>query len=165
MTDGRPAAPRSVAAEGGERWWALGTLATMKVSGADTDGRLSVWESTFPKGAAPPVHTHPQDESFYVLEGEMTVWLDGERTIFGPGAFFFAPGGTPHTFRVDSETALVLALSTPAGIEAFLRDVGIPADRPTLPPPDAERPSDEQRATAEQANGVEILGPPPGPDD
>ncbi|HEY8778210.1 MAG TPA: hypothetical protein VIL93_00320 [Solirubrobacterales bacterium] len=39
------------------------------------------------------------------------------------------------------------------------------AEQATLPPPDAERPTDEQRAAAERANGMKLLGPPPGPDD
>jgi quercetin dioxygenase-like cupin family protein len=165
LTDPDPATARAVAAEQGESLWVLGTLVTLKVTGEQTDGRFSLWENKFPKGAAPPVHTHPEDESFFILEGEMTIWLDGERSSCGPGSFTFAPAGTPHTFRVDSETATLVAISTPAGIENFLRDVGTPAKQATLPPADAERPTDEQRAAAERANGMKLLGPPPGPDD
>jgi len=165
VTEPDPAIARAVASGAGEPVWALGTLVTLKVTGEQTGGRFSLWENVFPKGAAPPVHTHPQDESFFILEGEMTVWLDGERHSCGPGSFTFAPAGCPHTFRVDSETATLVAISTPAAIESFLRDVGTPAESPTLPPADAPRPSDEERATAEAANGIRILGPPPGPDD
>jgi len=145
--------------------WALGTLTQMKVDGEQTGGRFALWENLFPQGAAPPLHTHPEDESFFVLEGELVVWLAGERTRCGPGSFIFAPAGTPHTFRVDSESARLLALSTPAGIEGFLRDVGSAAEHPPLPPADAPRPSDEERTATERAHGVQILGPPPGPRD
>jgi quercetin dioxygenase-like cupin family protein len=164
VSEREPAIARAVAGGEGESLWSLGTLVTLKVTGEQTGGRFSLWENVFPQGAAPPVHTHPQDESFFILEGELTIWLDGEPRSCGPGSFTFAPGGCPHTFRVDSETATLVAISTPAGIEGFLRDVGTPADRPTLPPADAPRPSDEERAEAERANGIEILGPPPGPD-
>ena len=58
-----------------------------------------------------------------------------ERFQLGPGAAAVVPRGVPHTFRVDSETARVLLLSTPAGIERFVRDASVPAAAPTLPPP------------------------------
>ena len=157
--------PAAVAAGEGEALWVLGTLVQLKLTGDQSGGRFCLWENLFPRGAAPPVHTHPQDESFLVLEGEMTVWLDGERRSCTQGSFVFAPAGTPHTFRVDSDTARLIALSTPAGIEGFLRDVGTPAIALTLPPPDAPRPTDSERAASERAHGVELLGPPPGPHD
>ena len=164
MNDGAPV-PGAFGATEGELIWALGTLAKLKVTGEQSGGRFGIWENTFPRGAAPPLHTHPEDESFFVLEGELVVWLDGKRTECAPGSFIFAPAGTPHTFRVDSESARVLALSTPAGIERFLRAVGSPADSATLPPLDAPRPSEEKRAAAEREHGVRVLGPPPGPED
>ena len=67
------------AAGEGEHRWFLGVLSTHKVNGADTDGRLAVMEMTFPQGASPPLHTHPQDETFYVLEGEVLAWEGDER--------------------------------------------------------------------------------------
>ena len=69
------------AAGEGEHRWFLGVLSTHKVSGADTDGRLAVIEMTFPKGASPPLHTHPQDETFYVLEGEVLAWEDANAPV------------------------------------------------------------------------------------
>jgi quercetin dioxygenase-like cupin family protein len=165
VSDPSPATPLAVAAEAGDSYWTLGTLVTVKVSGEQTGGRFALWENTLPHGAAPPSHSHPQDESFYVLEGELTVWLDGERGARGPGDFTFAPAGVPHTFRVDSESARVLVLSTPAGIERFLIDLGIPAEAPVLPPPDASRPDEERRKAIERAHGMQVYGPPPGPDD
>lgn len=73
-----------------------------------------------------------------MLEGELTGWLveaelaagdDGDPPAWvaeharscGRGAVLYAPGGTPHTFRVESDTARLLILSTPAGIEAYAR--------------------------------------------
>jgi hypothetical protein len=73
--------------------------------------------------------------------------------------------GTPHTFRVDSDTAHVLVLSTPAGLERFVRDGGVPADAPTLPPPDAPRPTPEELERVFAAHGQVNLGPPLGPED
>src|SRR5581483_8114845 len=58
-----------------EPLWFLGTLVRPLLTGDDTGGRFAVWEGVLPRGAAPPLHTHPQDETFYVLEGELTIWL------------------------------------------------------------------------------------------
>jgi hypothetical protein len=73
--------------------------------------------------------------------------------------------GLPHTFRVDTETARVLVLSTPAGLERFVRDAGIPATAPTLPPPDTPRPSADKLAQIFRAHGQVNLGPPLSPGD
>src|SRR5947209_10606872 len=101
------AAPR-VVTDNREALWFLGTLARMKLDGHDTGGRFALWEAVVPHDARPPLHSHPQDETFYVLEGEVTVWVvepelaadsadppawaatHGRRC--GPGAVMFAPG-------------------------------------------------------------------------
>jgi hypothetical protein len=66
---------------------------------------------------------------------------------------------------VDSNTARVLVLSTPAGLERFIRDGSTPAEAPTLPPADAPRPSPEQIEELFRAHGQVNCGPPLGPDD
>jgi quercetin dioxygenase-like cupin family protein len=144
----------------GERRWFLGTLATIKISGEAVDGRYALIEFVFPRGASPPVHTHPQDESYVVLDGELTIVAGGERLQLGPGGAAAVPLGVPHTFRVDSDTARVLVLSTPAGIERFVRAGGTPAQAPTLPPADAVRPSPEELARVFSDHEVITLGPP-----
>jgi hypothetical protein len=75
------------------------------------------------------------------------------------------PTRVPHTFRVDTETARVLVLSTPAGLERMVRDGSVPATATTLPPADAPRPAADELARIFEAHGVVNLGPPLGPDD
>lgn len=58
-----------------ESLWFLGTLVRLKLTGKETGGRFALWEGVLPGGAAPPLHSHPQDETFYVIEGELTAWL------------------------------------------------------------------------------------------
>ena len=149
----------------GEHRWFLGTLATIKISGEAVDGRYALIEFVFPHGASPPVHTHPQDESYVVLEGELTIAAGDERFQLGPGGAAVVPLGIPHTFRVDSETARVLVLSTPAGLERLVRDASIPAAAATLPPADAPRPAPHELARIFAAHGQVNLGPPLGPND
>jgi len=87
----------------------------------------------------------------------------GEWSELDTGAVAVFAIGVAHTFRVDSEQAHVLALSTPAGLERMCRDASVPASAPTLPPADAARPSPEELAEIFRAHGQVNLGPPLGP--
>ena len=98
---------------------------TLKVVGAETGGRLSVYEFVSPpRTAGPPLHLHRTwDEAFYVLEGEMT-FLVGGRTHAAPaGSFVFVPRGVLHTFWNESGApARNLTVFTPAGIEDYFEE-------------------------------------------
>jgi quercetin dioxygenase-like cupin family protein len=147
-----------------EPWWFLGTLVYPKLSGEQTGGRFAVWENVFPRDAAPPLHTHPQDETFYLLEGRVVVWVDDQRYRCEPGAVAYVPGGVPHTFRVESDTARMLFISTPAGIEQYVRDLSEPARWPWLQPPvDGPRVSLERLEAVEREHHVVRLAPAPAP--
>ncbi|HEU5362276.1 MAG TPA: cupin domain-containing protein [Gaiellaceae bacterium] len=166
--------PQSQVVTSAEPLWFLGTLQRVKLDGARSDGRLAVWEGLMPRGAAPPLHSHPQDETLYVLDGELTAWVlptglleDGwverEPRRLGPGSLLYAPGGAPHTFRVESDTARLLFLSTPAGIEEYVRALAEPAQWPWLqPPPDGPRvPPDRLREVEERLGVIRHAPPPP----
>jgi quercetin dioxygenase-like cupin family protein len=159
-----------------EPLWFLGTLVRTKLSGAQTGGRFALQEALLPRGAAPPLHSHPQDETLYVLEGEVTFWVvepelaqEGSRAWVetharscGAGAAVLAPAGTPHTFRVESDTARMLYLSTPAGIEDYVHALAEPARWPWLQPPaDGPRVPAERIAAVERRHGVVRHAPPP----
>jgi quercetin dioxygenase-like cupin family protein len=157
-----------------EPLWFLGTLVHVKLSGEQTGGLFSLQEAVLPRGAAPPLHSHPQAETLYVLEGDITFWLvpaadapgrswaETPTRRVGPGAAVFAPAGMPHTFRVESDTARMLYLSTPAGIEDYVRALSEPARWPWLqPPPDGPRVPAERLAEVERELGVVRHGPPP----
>jgi quercetin dioxygenase-like cupin family protein len=149
----------------GERRWFLGTLAAIRVPGQAAGGRFALIEFLFPHGASPPRHTHPQDESYVVLEGRLTIVAGDDRFTLEAGGAAVVPMDLPHTFRVDSDTARVLVLSTPAGLERMVRDGSVPAADATLPPPDAPRPSPDELAAIFEAHGQVNVGPPLGPDD
>ena len=153
------------AAGDGEALWFLGTLAIVRVPGGATDDRFALIEFLFPRHASPPLHTHPQDESYVVLEGRQTIKAGDRRFALEGGGAAVVPKGVPHTFRVDSETARVLVLSTPAGLERMVRDGSTPAAARALPPADAPRPSAEEIQRNFERHGQVNLGPPLGPDD
>lgn len=152
--------PFVVSKDAGEAYWFLGNLGIIRADGQATGGRFGLFEALLPKDAAPPLHSHPQDETFIIVEGEMDVWLGGERHRCTPGAIFMAPRHSPHAFRVRSETARVLTLSTPAGIEELVRAFNTPAKERDLPPDDLF-PSPEEIAAVYRRLEITIHGPPP----
>jgi quercetin dioxygenase-like cupin family protein len=149
----------------GERWWFLGTLAVVRVPGEAVGNRFALIEFLFPHGASPPRHTHPQDESYFVLEGTLTIVAGERRFELQPGGTGVVPMGVGHTFRVDTDGARVLVLSTPAGLERMVRDGSVAASATTLPPADTPRPSPEELERIFAAHGQVNVGPPLGPDD
>ena len=149
---------------GGQRWF-LGTLATIRVRGEAVDGRCALIEFLFPQYASPPRHTHPQDESYVVLDGQLTVEAGGDRFAPSEGGVAVVPMGVAHTFRVDSETARVLVLSTPSGLERMVMDGSTPASSATLPPADAPRPTADELTRIFEAHGQLNCGGPLAPDE
>jgi quercetin dioxygenase-like cupin family protein len=104
--------PYALGSEDGEAFWFFGMLATMKATAEQTGGVFILVEQLAPRGTATPLHVHPQDdESFYILEGECTFYLeDGQPIPASAGSFVHIPKGyVPHAFQVDSETALLLS--------------------------------------------------------
>lgn len=152
-----------VAAGDGEATWFLTNRMTMKATAATTNGAFGLLESHIAPGFSPPLHIHHrEDESFYVLEGTMTMRC-GDRTFEATaGAFVFLPRGVPHTFVVEGDTpARMLTLITPGGGEAFFPAAGRPAQRPGLPP--AGPPDIEGLKRAAAVYEAEIVGPPMAP--
>ena len=78
-------------------------------------------EITVPAGwDGPPLHHHDFDESFYVLDGELTFQLGDEVVRRQAGELAFAPRGVDHTFANHSGAeARTLIVCTPAGFERY----------------------------------------------
>jgi mannose-6-phosphate isomerase-like protein (cupin superfamily) len=112
--------------------------ALFKVETSDGDGTFSLTETTIEPGFPGPVpHVHDRVlDSFYVLEGTLTVRL-GEKTLGAPpGSFAFIPPGTVHTFSNPSaERVRLLNLMAPAGFEQYLKEMArsLPAGGPPDP--------------------------------
>ncbi len=55
---------------------------------SDTDGLLGAVEVTSPRGAVPPLHVHHhEDEAFYVLEGDYSVFVGDDVIKASPGTW------------------------------------------------------------------------------
>jgi quercetin dioxygenase-like cupin family protein len=153
--------PISLGPGEGESLWFLGILATIKSSAETTGGAVAVIEHLAPRGAGSPLHVHSrEDEWFYVIEGELTLWVGGETIVAPAGSFVFGPKGIPHTFMVSSAEARFLLVTEPAGFEKFMRAVGEPVQRLEIPPPATEPPDVAALTAAAAGFGIEITGPP-----
>ncbi len=145
--------------QGEQRWFCGGGLHTWKATSDETGGAFLLFEFVGEKGKVTPVHQHPaSDETFYILDGEILLDLDGERRSLSTGGVVVIPRGAPHAFMVVSETTRMLTIQTPGVDEAFYRLASEPApEGSTAIPVDFDR----IRAAAEQTGAIEILGPPP----
>jgi quercetin dioxygenase-like cupin family protein len=140
--------------------WFIDNLVHIHVDGDTSGGTLAVAELRGRRGDMPPLHVHhDDDETFYVIDGELSLFAGGEQRTLGPGQAALAPRELPHSYRVESEEARWLVINTPAGFDSFIREVAEPAAAEELPP--AGRLLDPARLAQEAAKvGIEILGPP-----
>lgn len=86
---------------------------------------MSVTDSISPPGSGPPRHVHgAEDESFVILTGSCTFWIEGRTIESGPGEAVFIPRGREHTFRaMDGAPCRHLIVLTPAGFEGFFAEM------------------------------------------
>lgn len=105
----------------------LSDFASILVSGEDTNGKFCVLHCNGKKDGGPPLHIHEfEDETFYVLEGEITFFVGDETISAKAGDYVFAPHGIPHTFKVRSEETSFLVTAYPSGFDRFVKELGVP---------------------------------------
>jgi quercetin dioxygenase-like cupin family protein len=121
----------------GHRKRVITELMTIKATGGDTGGAYSLFETETPPSGGFPLHAHRyDDETFYILEGSYSFYLDDRQVELDAGAYVFVPRGTMHGYvNAGSGFARMLVLVTPGGIhEKFLDEIGDSADRPAWQP-------------------------------
>lgn len=148
----------------GRALWHLGALMTFKALGSETNGQCWALEGFADHHMAVPLHVHSrEDECWFVLEGEIRFITGDEEQVGGPGTFVYIPRGVPHTFQILSETARWFGFGTPAGLDEWFFETGVPAEALTLPPPPDGPPDIEMIVASLKRYGTETVGPPPAP--
>jgi quercetin dioxygenase-like cupin family protein len=121
--------------------------------GEQTDGALTALENVIAPGDGPPAHVHAgEDESWYVIEGELRFRLGDALESAPAGTFVFVPRGTPHCFQnVGDGPARILVMFTPSGMERFFDRFAALPDGAVIP---------EAFAALGREVGMEVVGPP-----
>jgi len=127
--------------EGRQRYTARGSVMFFKALAEQDDGDLSLMERTLPPGGRrPPPHRHTNcSEAYFVLDGVVSVVVEGEEIAVGPEGFVLVPRGTAHTFgNAGDDGARLLVIHAPA-MDAYFAGLHELWNRPEPPTPDEER--------------------------
>lgn len=105
----------------------VGDVYRFLATGDDTNGKYALFEALVGPGGGPPPHVHSrEEEGFYILEGEITFTINGERVVATAGMFANMPVGTPHSFKNESNKPAKMLISVaPAGLEKMFMEVGV----------------------------------------
>jgi quercetin dioxygenase-like cupin family protein len=123
--------------------WYNGNRFSYLVRAEQTEGAFTLFHCHFRKGGQPPAHYHQnENETFYVLEGEILFHIGDQRFTARAGELAFAPKRVPHHFTLVTDTAKALMLIDPSGMETFFEEFGGPAGSLELPPvPEGQPPA------------------------
>jgi quercetin dioxygenase-like cupin family protein len=141
----------------GDAYWSVGDLLIFKVGPQHTNGAWSMAETTVVPGGGPPPHVHRrEDETFYMLDGQMTFMRGDDVFLAGPGDAFFLKRDEVHTFHNPSKApARMLVLAAPCGFEKFMLEFARPKSESADPPPVRKEDIDRLIATAPKY-GIEL---------
>ena len=106
----------------------VGDVYRFLATGEDTNGKYALIEALVGPGGGPPPHVHSrEEEGFYILEGEITFTINGERVVATAGMFANMPVGVPHSFKNEgNKPAKMLTTVAPAGMEKMFMEIGVP---------------------------------------
>jgi quercetin dioxygenase-like cupin family protein len=141
-----------------------GVKITFLVTGAQSAGGCFIFEGvTLPGGGPPPHIHHREDESFYLLEGTLTIQAAGRTFRATPGDFVHISRGIVHSFRndgkVDAKLLTTVSPARPAGLENFFAEAFCPAPDRAAPPPLIDEGLMGRVIAAARKNDLEFVGP------
>lgn len=121
-----------------------GVVFTYLATGHDTNGQCTMFEAKGIQGMEPPPHVHAnEDESFYILEGELLFTIGNEEIVATAGDFVFMPRNIRHQFKVRSESFRCICSIYPAGLEDYFEPLSIPHHSDDIPPLNTDPPPPE----------------------
>jgi quercetin dioxygenase-like cupin family protein len=121
-----------------------GVVFTYLATGKETNGKFTIFEAIGIPGMEPPPHTHTnEDESFYILEGNLLFTIGKEKVLAKEGDLVFLPRNVSHQFKVLSPRFRSLISIYPAGLEDYFAPISIPYDSGDIPPVNTNPPSQE----------------------
>ncbi len=121
----------------GRRVAAAGDVYTFLATSADTGGNYALWHAVVHPAAGAPPHTHRrEEEGFFILVGELTLFADGKRLTASAGDWVMLPRDIKHGFKNETTSPVqMLILIAPAGLDAMFLETGVPWSDPMVAPP------------------------------
>ncbi len=103
-----------------------GVVMKCLLSGEQTGGQFCLFENTSDGETMTPIHMHAhEDETLYVIEGQLTAILDGEMRTLSPGESIFLKRGIPHQLmNPGRQRTRYILIGTPSMFERFLAEAG-----------------------------------------
>jgi quercetin dioxygenase-like cupin family protein len=141
----------------------VGDTYRIVLDGKLTRGAFAVIDMLIPPGGGPGPHAHPTvQETFYVIEGEVTVKSPAGSYVAHAGSYVCIPqGGAVHCFKnVSSAPAHLLCTVTPAGMEEMFRELGKPVAAGAFAPAPSLGPAELKRFGAIAEKYGQVLYPP-----
>lgn len=99
----------------------VGEQITVLASGAQT-GSYEIFHQAGPEGSGPPPHSHPWDEAFYVIRGEIAFGVDDRDLVARPGTLVHLPAGTTHWFRFGPGGGEMVSMTSREGASHMFTD-------------------------------------------
>ena len=93
---------------------------------------VEIFDTKGPADAGPMPHTHPWEEIYVILSGELDVTVAGKTTRLVPGGFAHVPANTPHGYRNVTD-AHFLTIVTKGNASKFFKQVATEVE---MNPPD-----------------------------
>ncbi len=95
----------------------------VKVSAADTGAAYTLMEDNLKPGFELGLHRHDTHaETFYILEGQIVFYVDGDWHDLGPNTTLHVPPGVPHGCRAP-DGGRMLMIYQPSGFDGFLAEM------------------------------------------
>ncbi len=139
----------------------VGDVYRFMATGEDTNGKYAMWEAIVPPCGGPPPHVQSrEEEGFFILEGEITFQIGGERVVATAGMFANMPVGVAHSFKNEGQQPAKMLISiAPAGLEKMFFEFGVllPEGSTSALPPTKEE--IEKLLTIAPSYGIEIRVP------
>lgn len=99
----------------------VGEHITVLASGAQT-GSYEIFHQAGPEGSGPPPHSHPWDEAFYVIQGEIAFGIGDRELIARTGTLVHLPAGTTHWFRFGAGGGEMVSVTSREGASRMFTD-------------------------------------------
>lgn len=104
------------------------------VSNVETNNTYAIFEETVPPLGGPPPHSHPDEEIFYVLQGEFEFIKNDLNNPFRalPGSVVHVSSNEIHTFKnVGDSPGKMIVMLAPGKLLDYFRAIGEPLDEKT----------------------------------